>query len=287
MTIDLNGCRAKIARTDMHLTFLHERVESFVDDGGAYQLETQPDSKTGEIAIYGEAFGEPHAHEWGAIIGDVVHDLRSALDHLVWQLTLDNGHTPPAVIPWNRSDLDFKWRRIGFPIYTFVDPRKQSPSGRRIPWRYKPPDSLWGVRPALRTELQRLQPFNHGQDAPKKPLAILDELWNIDKHRHLHLALFFVGLHDVESRDPRIQFRIVKKKSPGPFKGRAEIGRVEPVGGPYRNLVMVQKNVQPILTFDIAFEQGPPAYGGRVMETLERLHDTVAAILVKFESEFT
>lgn len=285
MTIDLSGCRAKIARADMHLRYLHERVTSYVDDGGAYKLERQSNTQTGEIAIYGEAFGELHTHEWGAIIGDAVHNLRSALDHLVWQLTLANGHTPPAVIPWKGPDK--KWRDIGFPIQTIDLRRERYPSGRRIPWRYKPPNSLWGVRPALCTELQWLQPFNHGQDAPKKPLAILNELWNIDKHRHLHLALFFVSLHDVESRDPKFQFRIVKKKSPGPFKGRAEIGRVEPVGGPYPNLMMVQRSVQPILTFDIAFEQGPPAYGGRVMETLERLHDTVAAILVKFEPEFT
>jgi hypothetical protein len=283
MTIDLSGCQVKIERADMHLSFLHERVKSHVVDGGSYKLQTQPNTQTGEIAFYGEAFGEPHTHEWGAIIGDVVHNLRSALDHLVWQLTLANGHTPPAVIPGKGPGSE--WKNIRFPTYTF-DSRKRYLSGRRIPWRYKPPCSLWGVRSALRTELQRLQPFNHRQDALKKPLAILEELWNIDKHRHLHLALFFVGLHDVESQDPKIQFRIVKKRSLGPFKGRAEIGRVEPVGGPYRNWMMVQKNVQPILTFDTAFEQGPPAYGGRVMETLERLHDTVAAILVKFEPEF-
>jgi hypothetical protein len=283
MTIDLSGCRAKMARADLHLSFLRERVESFVDDGGAYKLQTQPNTHTGEVAIYGKAFGNSHRHEWGAIIGDVVHNLRSTLDHLVWQLTLANGLTPPAAIPWKGPGSE--WRNIRFPIHT-INPRKRYPSGKRIPWRYKPPDSLWGIRSALRTELQRLQPFNHGQDAPKKPLAILNELWNIDKHRHLHFALFFVGLHDVESRDPKIHFRIVKKRFPGPFKGRAEIGRVEPVGGP-SNLMMVQRNVQPILTFDIAFEQGPPAYGGRVRETLERLRDTVAAILVKFEPEFT
>jgi hypothetical protein len=285
MPIDLSGCWAKIKRADMHLSFLHERVESLVVDGGSYKLQTQYDSKTSEIVIYGEAFGGQHEHEWGAVIGDVVHNLRSALDHLVWQLTLANGHTPPAVVP--RKGPGSEWKGIRFPIYT-SDPRKRYPiSGRRIPWRYEPPDSLWGVRPTLRTDLQRLQPFNHGQDAPKKPLAVLDELWNIDKHRHLHLALFFVGLHDCESKSPKLKFRIVEKKAPGPFQGSAELGRVEAVGGPYSNWIMVQRNVQPILVFDIAFEQGPPAYGGRVTQTLESLHDTVAAILVQFEPAFT
>jgi hypothetical protein len=41
MTIDLSGCQAKIERTDMHLSFLHERVKSHVVDGGSYKLQTQ------------------------------------------------------------------------------------------------------------------------------------------------------------------------------------------------------------------------------------------------------
>ena len=45
--------------------------------------------------------------------------------------------------------------------------------------------------------------------------------------------------------------------------------------------------METVVTFGIAFEQGPPAYGGLVVEKLERLHDTVAEILVKFNSEFT
>ncbi|MDQ3912172.1 MAG: hypothetical protein M3305_10465 [Actinomycetota bacterium] len=44
--------------------------------------------------------------------------------------------------------------------------------------------------------------------------------------------------------------------------------------------------LRPIINFYIAFEKGPPAYGGVVVETLKRLHDTVAAILIQFEPEF-
>jgi hypothetical protein len=266
----------------MHLDFLYQRVESFVDDGGPYKLHTQPDSKTGEITVYGQVLGEPPIDEWGAIIGDVVHNLRSALDHLVWQLTIAEGHTPPPN-PIPKRGLGSEWRDIGFPIY--VKPHPTDYLGNLIPWTgAKDLQSLWGIGPRLRAEFQGLQPFVTGQNPTKEPLAILDELWNIDRHRHLHPTLFYVGLHDVESKSPKLKFRILEKKSPGPFKGRAEIGRVEAVGGPYPNSLMVQMNVQPILTFDIAFEQGPPAYGAPVIETLSEVRHDIADILRLFDA---
>src|SRR5215207_2015647 len=121
MSVALEGCCAKIQRADMHLDFLYQRVESFVDDGGPYKLHTQPDSKTGEITVYGQVLGEPPIDEWGAIIGDVVHNLRSALDHLVWQLTIAEGHKPPPN-PIPKRGLGSEWRDIGFPIYVKPHP---------------------------------------------------------------------------------------------------------------------------------------------------------------------
>ena len=32
--------------------------------------------------------------EWSLILGDLLHNLRSALDHLAWQLVVDGGGTP-------------------------------------------------------------------------------------------------------------------------------------------------------------------------------------------------
>jgi len=267
----------------MHLHFLNDRVNLFLVKGDSYQVHAYPDVQAREIVVDGEALREPLVHEWGAIIGDVVHNLRSALDHLVWQLTVAAGYTPPPnPIPKRGPGSD--WKQIGFPIH--VNPYPMDHRGNLIPWATsKEPKSLWGIRPSLRTDFEGLQPFNYGQNAPEAPLAILEELWNIDKHRHLHLTLFFAGLHDVTSRSPEFKFRILQKHPPGPFKGRAEIGRAKQVRG--RPHQLAHMYMETVVTFGIAFEQGPPAYGGLVVEKLERLHDTVAEILVKFNSEFT
>jgi hypothetical protein len=289
MSHPLDGCWRKVERANIHLEFFRERVEALIKQHDLYGIDTKDDPQTGQVIIYGEAFVEPLSEEWGTIIGDVVHNLRSTLDHLVWQLTLANGHMPPAVIPRKRSDLDYRWRQIGFPIYSF-DPRKRYPSGRRISWRWQPPDGLWGVRPALRTEFQRLQPFYRRKKPDRHPLAVLDELWNIDKHRHLHLPPFLVWLYGVRSVKPlsfapEITLRLVKAYGPRPFKGRAEIGRVEQVG-PHRSPIL-KMYVETDIAYSVAFEKGPPAHGAGVIQTLEGLRDTVVKILGKFDSEFT
>jgi hypothetical protein len=292
---DFGGCWAKVGRANVHLSFLDEQIDSFINDGNLYEFDPLDDLQTGQIVIHGEGLREPPVEFWGAIIGDVVHNLRSALDHLVWQLTLANGYTPPATIP--RKGTGSEWRDIRFPIYT-VDPRERyRSSGRRIPWRNRWPGwsrkkiagSLWGVRPDLRTVIQTLQPFNRRKNAAKEPLAILDELWNIDKHRHFHFAHFSVWLDDVRSVKPlafapEIKLRVVEKYSPRPLKGRTEIGRVEQVGK-HRSPIL-NMYVHADIAYDVAFEQGPPAYGAGVIETFKSLHDTVAAIIVEFETKF-
>jgi hypothetical protein len=108
----------------VHLSCLDKRINSFINKGKLYEFDPLDDLETGQIVIYGEGIREPPVEEWGVIIGDVVHNLRSALDHLVWQLTLANGNIPPAVIP--RGKAGKKWRDIRFPIYT-LDLRDRYP----------------------------------------------------------------------------------------------------------------------------------------------------------------
>jgi len=215
MSHPLDGCWLKVERANVHLGFLHQRVQSFLDND-PYPYRAYRDPETGEIILYAEPVQEPPMLEWSGIIGDIVHNLRSALDHLLWQLTLANGHTPPAVIPRKRNAPGGKWRDISFPIH--LAPYPVDHLGNLIPWvRAKEPKSLWGIGPSLRADLQRLQPFNHGQDAPKKPLAVLDELWNTDKHRHLALTGFFVELRGVVHlfiSEPEIMLRVLEKSPP-------------------------------------------------------------------------
>ena len=133
-----------------------------------------------------------------------------------------------------------------------------------------------------------------GRDAPdREPLAVLQELWNIDKHRHLHLVNATVELHDVLTVNPfegandpdglmaSLEFEVVSKRGPGPLIDRTEIGRARLVRKPggILGMTLPQMHMNPRVAIDVAFDQGYPAYGGRVLQTLSQIAEMVEAIL--------
>lgn len=79
---------AKLDRADKHLGELRELLLAYM---------SQPDVVTGNLANgpTPQSFRIQGAgHEIQAVIGDIAQNLRSALDHVVWQLVLANGGTP-------------------------------------------------------------------------------------------------------------------------------------------------------------------------------------------------
>lgn len=102
---------------------------------------------------------------WGIIIGEIVHDVRSALDHFVYQLVIHSTDRPPA-----------EDNRTQFPI--FLDAAKFKKHGLNM---------LIGVSKKARDLIEALQPFSTGEHE-KSPLWHLNQLSNIDKHRTLHLT---------------------------------------------------------------------------------------------------
>lgn len=100
--------------------------------------------------------------ELSAIVGDCLHNLRSALDYLVWQLVLSNPPSQP-----NRRNM--------FPICGTPKDFESQVKGKR----------LAGVHREAIKIIESLQPYNN----PDHPLALLDSLYNADKHRDLNYTL--------------------------------------------------------------------------------------------------
>src|SRR5947209_1002349 len=144
----------KLDRAEVHLEGLNERIHRWLQDDPC-EVKPQLNPRTGEVIVYAEPIREPPVEEWSVVIGDVVHNLRSALDQSVWALTVDHQVTAhPNPIP-RRGDPGSEWRDVGFPIY--VKPHL----GKLIPWvGAKDLKGLWGIRPSLRADFQLLQPFN-------------------------------------------------------------------------------------------------------------------------------
>jgi hypothetical protein len=94
------------------------------------------------------------------LIGEVVHNARCALDHLVYALALANNRVPDP--------------KSGFPIFE----TEKGFNGRGI-------DIIRPLDPRAIEIIRELQPYHMGQDAQRHPLWVLYHLSNIDKHRHL------------------------------------------------------------------------------------------------------
>jgi len=254
MVHPLDGVEAKLARADAHFADIERAIQGFVD--------YEPDRIPGEFDsnLPGYVFYEQRdsaALDWlGPIIGDCVHNLRAALDYLVW------GLTPVSI---QQSKLATK---VEFPIYT-----------DEVGWNRWALAKMPGTDPLAQAAIKCLQPFN-GPDCrpnfamgthPKdRPLWHLFDLDNWDKHRSLNLALHvyagrFDGFDDFGVLMPKNVF------IPGSFERGAVLARVQiPLARP-------NVGVHFVATSDIRFDgHGPESV--RSVPVLKTLADIRAEI---------
>jgi hypothetical protein len=158
----LMGPRLKFDRAKEHLNQVEKALVSYVESD-PYDIPDKPEREGEWTIIRLCAIRTLPDPRWGVQIGEFLHDLRSALDNLVWQLVLLNGEEP--------------WDKNQFPIYN-----------RNVPSRHRLDEMLRGVRPDHRTQIEDLQPCygEHVHRQTKAGLAWLAILSNIDKHRFLH-----------------------------------------------------------------------------------------------------
>jgi hypothetical protein len=138
---------------------------------------------------------------FGVILGDCVHNLRCALDHAVWQVTLLDGGTPNS--------------GTQFPIASRSESQFEEMAKARIA----------GLSSPHRQVVKRVQPYHLGQDAGTHPLAVLADLSNTDKHRIVNPTYSFmeeeaskildglVGGRQGSSSSPIHSFWVVKRGS--------------------------------------------------------------------------
>ena len=117
------------------------------------------------------AIREPYPERWSVLIGDIVTNLRAALDHALWFAV--NQYSGPPANP----------NQVTFPI---------APTNAKMTRARNDLASL--VSPDVWDVVDALQPYHGGTDAYMAPLEILRWLSNADKHRQIHL----VGMTSVD-----------------------------------------------------------------------------------------
>ncbi len=174
----LEGVEIKLAMARRH-------ARAFADEATAHLAEAEYRFKAnstdgGRRHVY-RCDGPPPAlpKMLPGFVGDFVHNLRSALDHLAWQLVLLNNENPDG--------------RTAFPIAMtakrFEDMKVQ----------------YAGVSPVAFQQIEAVQPYRHMEGT--SGLRWLNELDNIDKHRHLLVqAVAARGVLYQLSERPEVQF---------------------------------------------------------------------------------
>lgn len=153
----LTSAQRKLKRGVEHVRTLCREADAF-EDGEAYRFESERELRTAHEAEY-RCFAvrrkEMPTH-WPLLAGEAIQNLRSALDHLVYEKSGRN-------------------RRTQFPIFT-----------DHCEFQVLAPRKMKGVPESVRTSIEEAQPYRRmPEDASHHPLTQLSALSNLDKHRVL------------------------------------------------------------------------------------------------------
>jgi hypothetical protein len=130
-----------------------------------YELVVETNAKQTELyAVVKER--EPVPVAWSILAGEIVHDLRSALDHVVTQLVIRKTGLPPST------------STTRFPIFLTADDYREN-RGEKV-W-------LHGASSAARAIIKAAQPFETGEGMTS-PLWHLHELSNWERRRAIPLV---------------------------------------------------------------------------------------------------
>jgi hypothetical protein len=163
------GCRAKVDRAETAVEELASEWTAWLATD-PYPSRVDVDHDMGEHRLYLD-FSTPLPLSFPVRIGEIAHDLRSALDHLVWR---------EAVEILRREPTDDEARKIAFPIWrTRVAFKKSKIQG------YVSPDA-WTI-------IESHQPYDRGKPKRSKALGLLHWINRIDKHRLLHGGTVHIG----------------------------------------------------------------------------------------------
>lgn len=164
MSHPFDGARAKLDRAEHHLHKFEGEVSTFLGPN-LYSITKHryPETRHYEFRVHFSR--QVPRTRWGLFVGDIVHNIRCALDYVAWELAEANSGPMPED------------RRTMFPI--FADPLLYKRYG-------EPRISRLGKR--AQAMVKRLQPY-HRDTRAEDPLWLLENLDSTDKHKLLAVTL--------------------------------------------------------------------------------------------------
>jgi hypothetical protein len=226
---------AKLSWAEKHLVDLTDLAREYIrpDGGDERPLGIAFDDTRLPVVIARFIIEEPPPPDIALHAADLIHNARTALDHVVARLKEHfGGNVRQGTYPITESDADWKGR---------VYPRRQN--GERAP------GPLDGLPCAARTLIYREQPHvAYPGRRHDDPMAVLSKMDNDDKHRLLHPAFVYPnaerGLDLIEVRN---QKRVLSARNSWRTGQPLEDGTVMAryvVRGPAKGLLRVRQDAE-------------------------------------------
>jgi hypothetical protein len=159
----LSAVGRRLDRAEEHLATLGRALQAWRDQNPSPILGRGNPEKT-RHDFYASFEVQPDLVGWGIVFGDAIHNLRAALDNLVWECASRDGPPP---------------KQTEFPVFVDRDryfaPQKDRGGGQ---WK------MSGIRnEAVRRAIEQVQPWSCAKPPEHDPLWVIHEFNNADKHR--------------------------------------------------------------------------------------------------------
>lgn len=162
----LDSVFAKIERAREHADLLDKELTAWID-GNPYALHLKVNSDFTRYSVIISILKPPPLQRWSLIFGDAIHNLRSALDHLIYAISI---HALKADPPPNE-------RRSAFLI-------NDTPSDFKSKhWR------VADLSQPVRQAIESVQPYNRKHANMPPLLTLLRDFDDADKHRLIKVVL--------------------------------------------------------------------------------------------------
>ena len=254
MENEFAGIEEKLKRASQNIVNLEIEIRAFFQSGKYYPILPSPNDESWQEAVdYHRKREIPQ--RFSVLAGEIVHHLRSCLDHIVWQFSSDTyrRESPNA---------------IEFPVLEF------RPRDKNAIARYE--GKIKGIsNTKVRELICNLQPYFAGSDAANHPLCIIHNMDRFDKHRELAIfaSTAFVKLNAPPSlREEFINTAMLCDQ------GKLPDAVFRSLRG---QLMKDYGQASPQISFR--------TFGGRkiesVVEGLQQLHNFVAGVVAQFRVE--
>lgn len=256
--------QAKIERANEHIDTLETEINSLIESD-VYRLASEPEADARKSII--SVVGPSPPLRFAVVVGEIIHALRSCLDHLICQLVIINGH---AVT-----------RDHQFPI---CDTPETFKAARRRGY-------MKGVSASARALIEELQPYKKSKENIKaNVLYLLREMDNADKHRLLAVVATLANVRelriggDLSPRPDRESATIVgldpPKKAQRPTKKGTAIQRIH-FADPEPSVEITGKPV-----IQVVFDDLGPMTEQPVTSVVQQLRDWTVSLINEFGEEF-